>query len=220
MTIVALVEDDDDLRGALAAYLRSRGCQVHEFAHGNDLPLVGFEAVVLDICLPGEDGLSIARRMRERSDAGILILTGIADVSDCIAALELGADDYMIKPCEPRELLARIRAVVRRRQPHSEPGQAPAAVAWTLSERERKVTMPSGRAVTLSTAEFALLRVLFERAGHAVSRDQLSLALKGHPWNPDDRTIDVHISHLRRKLGAESIRTDHGKGYALVLTIP
>jgi DNA-binding response OmpR family regulator len=158
-------------------------------------------AVILDLGLPGDDGIAIARELRRRSDIAMLMLTGRGGVEDRVLGLDSGADDYVIKPFEPDELLARLRSALRRRPPR--PAEGPVRLrigTLDCDPRERVVRSADGREQHLTERELDLLLLLARHAGHAVSREQLSREALGREWNPVDRSLDVHIAHLRGKL--------------------
>ena len=181
-----------------------------------------FDLMVLDIMMPGEDGLSIARRIAAPDAPAIIMLSAMGDDTDRIVGLEVGADDYLAKPCNPRELLARIRSVLRRRH-EPVPAEAAGIIAefadWRLDLVRRELRSPDGVLISLSEGEFGLLRVFVERPQRVLSRDQLLDLARGRDSETYDRAIDVQISRLRRKLDAASqaqealIRTVRNEGY-------
>ena len=198
-----------------------------EFAHdgvrGLDRALGGeHQLVILDIMLPMMSGLDVLRRLRERRHTPVLMLTARGEDIDRIVGLELGADDYLPKPFNPRELVARIRAILRRTDEPAGLNQDSRPIIagdLRLDPRKREVTR-QGLAITLTTVEFELLRVLMRSSGTIVGRDELSRSALGRPWNPLDRAIDMHVSNLRRKLGnslrdSERIKTVRSAGYLL-----
>lgn len=225
MPEILLVDDDPGIRQLVADFLRRHGYGVTVAEDGasmdRELARAGrtFDLLVLDLMMPGEHGLEIARRLAGPDAPAIIILSAMGEASDRIVGLEVGADDYLAKPCNPRELLARIRAVLRRRQ-------VPAADTvshvlqfdgWALDLVAHELTSPDGVLISLSDGEFALLKAFAERPGEILSRDQLlELTQGGQPGL--DRSIDVQISRLRRKLGTAStgqglIRTVRNEGY-------
>jgi two-component system OmpR family response regulator len=224
---IMIVEDDREIRSLLADFLTREGyvpiCAEDGVAMDRALAAQRPDLVVLDLMLPGEDGLSICRRLRARSDLPILMLTAKSDDIDRIVGLELGADDYLPKPFNPRELLARIRAVLRRTI------DRPAVTAATPSRRvtfdkfiadlDARSLAFDGTAIDLTAAEFELLACFLERPKRVLSRDQLLDWTRGRSADPFDRTIDVSISRLRRKLsGADEqaatvIKTVRNGGY-------
>jgi DNA-binding response OmpR family regulator len=180
------------------------------------------DLVILDIGLPGEDGLSLARFIREHHDIPIIIVSGAGEPIDRILGLEIGADDYLVKPFEPRELLARVRSVLRRYRRNGQ--QAPPASATSsigplrLDREGRRLTAEDGSDIELTRMEFDLLLALVDHAGRVLSRDQLLNMTQNREWDPFDRSIDIRIARLRRKLGAhpgcdDLIRTVRGVGY-------
>ena len=205
--VILVVEDDRDIRDLLADFLKREGfaVEVAEDGAGADriLARTAPDLVVLDLMLPGEDGLSICRRLRARGATPILMLTAKNDDIDRIVGLELGADDYLGKPFNPRELLARIRAILRR-------SEASAARAGARRRRSfagfvvdldaRSVERADGTSVPLTSAEFDLLACFVERPRRVLTRDQLLDWTRGRSADPFDRTIDVTVSRLRRKL--------------------
>jgi DNA-binding response OmpR family regulator len=220
---VLLVDDDARLRQLLASYLKDSGMLVTEAADGltalETLRRQTFDAVVLDIMMPGIDGVEVLRRMRQSDTTPVLMLTARGDETDRIVGLEVGADDYVTKPFSPRELLARLRAVLRRTSGSLEFKGSFGAKTDRLQDGDlaldvgaRLVTL-GGNPVELTGLEFDLLWVLVKRAGRVVTREALMEATARGAIN--DRAIDVHVSHLRQKLGAERIRTVRGVGYVL-----
>ncbi len=225
---IFVVDDDATLRNRLAKYLSAQGFEAEAFSGGQELRArLGSKTpdlVVLDLLMPGEDGLSLTRHLRSACDAGILILTGQGDTIDRIVGLEMGADDYLGKPFDLRELLARIRSVLRRRSSaraaENGPGSSDSKefAGWVVDFGRREVKSPDGETVELTGAEFNLLQEFLENPGRALDRDRLLDAVADREWSPFDRSIDLHISHLRRKLGddprrPEKIKTVRGVGY-------
>jgi DNA-binding response OmpR family regulator len=220
-----IVEDEPITRTQLTAVFESDGYRVQAFADGERL-LACFEArepelLLLDISLPGRSGLELAREFRARSDCGIILVTAKQEQIDRIVGLECGADDYVTKPFDPRELLSRARNLVRRvvaQRTHQQRGRTCRFNGWTLDLRARQLTDPRGQPVALSAAEFQLLVTLIEHAGQVLDRNQLMNEIRNRPWYPDDRYIDVLVGQVRRKLGesagsARCIATVHGIGY-------
>jgi DNA-binding response OmpR family regulator len=222
--VVLLVEDDLRLAGLTREYLEGHGVVVEHVADGRravEAALGGrFDAVLLDLMLPGKDGLEICRELRARSDLPILVLTARGEEADRVMGLELGADDYLPKPFSPRELLARIRAVVRRARGRAGPPTAAVRVgALVVDPAGRRVTL-RGKEVLLTAYEFTLLEALARRAGRVLSREQLMELARGSAEEAFDRSIDVHVSRLRQKLGDDPkrprlIKTVRGAGYVL-----
>jgi len=209
-TKILLVEDDPEIRALLADFLGREGFAVATAAGGAEmdrrLARGAADLVVLDVMLPGEDGLSICRRLRTRGDMPILMLTAKGDDVDRIVGLEVGADDYLGKPFNPRELLARIRAVLRRTAARARVARRRKAFAGlTVDLDARAVETSAGERVVLTTAEFDLLACFLERPKRVLSRDQLLDWTRGRGAGPFDRTIDVSVSRLRSKL-APSVR--------------
>lgn len=228
-----VVDDDADIRQLLAEYLRKHGFGVTAAENGTELFAAVAEAVpdliVLDVMMPGEDGLSLCRRLRERWPVPVIFLTALDSVTDRVVGLELGADDYMVKPFEPRELLARIRTVLRRTG-HDQPDTArPADFAmtplpvssplaqplpdnaaephsilhfegWRLDVRSRDLHDPNGVLVNLSDAQYRLLMAFMEQPFQILSRDALLTRLHGREAEPFDRSIDIQVSRLRTRL--------------------
>ncbi len=216
-----LIDDDARLAELLRGYLEPQGVAlVH--ANGGPAGLAalaagGFDAILLDVMMPGMDGLEVLRRLRERHPVPVIMLTARGDEADRVVGLELGADDYVAKPFSPRELLARVRAVVRRSQPAATGERLEAAgVAVDLGSREAWL---EGKPLELTGLELDLLAALVRRAGRVVPRQAL-LSLAGRAdATVGERTVDVHVSRLRKKLGDDDgtrIKTVRGVGYVLV----
>ena len=240
-----VVDDDASVRDMLREYMGSHGFTVSEAESGpqmrevldRELP----DVVLLDVRLPGEDGLSLARFLRERYDVGIIMVTASGDVVDRVVGLEVGADDYVAKPFDPRELLARIKSVLRRMQAKPEPGAAPAAVPpssapaplspivtrqavgrCSIDLDARRLFDQDGGEIPLTAMEFDLLKVFLQNPNRVLSRDQLLLNTRNREWEPFDRSIDIRIGRLRRKIEPEPggepryIRTVRNAGYMFV----
>lgn len=189
-------------------------------ALGTLLAEANVDLIILDVMMPGEDGLSVLRRLQGPGRPGIIILSAMGDDLDRIAGLELGADDYLAKPCNPRELLARVRAVLRRREGPvvASATQARRFGEWTLNLITRKLRHVGGREAPLTDAEFRVLTALLDRPQTVLSRDQLLDVARGEGVEIFDRAIDVTVSRLRRKLGpADPIRTVRNEGYMVTL---
>lgn len=222
---ILVVDDDIPLRQQVQDYLTTNGCDVEGVgdAAGMDAALSrrSFDVVVLDVMMPGEDGLSVCRRLSSASSPAILIMSALGEDVDRIIGLEVGADDYLAKPCNPRELLARVRALHRRRDgtrgPVGKPRSGYRFAGYMLDSNNHRLRDPQGVTVMLTRGEFALLWAFLERPGEVLSRDEL--LDQTHSDDPDtfDRAIDVQISRLRRKLSdsqsQELIRTVRGAGY-------
>lgn len=225
--IVVYIEDDERLGRLTAEYLRSHGVQVVLLARGDgavgETLRVRPDLVLLDLMLPGMSGLEICRRLRERVDVPILMVTARSEEADCVMGLEGGADDYVLKPFSPRQLLARIRAHVRRARGGSGPSTPRVEVGEVVVDAGTMTATLRGTILSLTTHEFALLRALAERAGRVLSREQLLQFVHGAPDEAFERSIDVHISRLRQKLGDDSrsprlLKTVRGVGYVLAAT--
>ncbi len=221
---VLLVEDDARLAALTAEYLRERGVVVSVASDGvrglEEALRHRFDAVLLDLMLPGKDGLEVCREIRARSDVPILVLTARGEEADRVMGLELGADDYLPKPFSPRELLARIRAVVRRARGRAGPADRTVRVGrLALDPGARRATL-GGRELVLTGYEFSLLYALASRAGRVLSREQLIDLAGGSADEAFDRSVDVHVSRLRQKLRDDSrrprlLKTVRGAGYML-----
>jgi len=213
-----LIDDDTELCSLLAEFLKGEGFTVeaaHDGLRGLDLALHGsFALVILDVMLPGLDGFEILRRLRKESRIPVLMLTARAEDVDRIIGLELGADDYLPKPFNPRELVARVRAILRRYEPRTSTGTRMEVNSVALDPATRQVTV-EGKAVELTTFEFDILEQLMRAAGRVLSRDDLMENLYGRKSTPYDRSVDMHISHIRRKLETRGpfIKTIRGVGY-------
>jgi two-component system phosphate regulon response regulator OmpR len=237
---ILVVDDEARIRTMLRRYLEGEGFKVSEAADGGAMRAV-FEAgpvdlVLLDLMMPGEDGLSLARYIRQQAQTPIIMLTGKGELIDRVAGLEAGADDYVAKPFHLREILARIRTVLRR-------VQAPAASAvpaaatmpeptsgilrfqdWCMDLLRRELRKPGGELVTLTSAEFELLRVFAMHPNRVLSRDQLMGLVKGREWETYDRAIDTQIVRLRKKIEVDPghpalIKTVRGAGYVFATAV-
>jgi DNA-binding response OmpR family regulator len=217
---VLLADDDVELSGMLTEYLEREGfsvAAVHDGESAARLAAGGdFQIVVLDVMMPGIDGVEALRRIRHSSRIPVIMLTARGDDVDRIVGLELGADDYVTKPCTPRELAARLRAILRRVQPQADSAAPLTAGALTLWPQKRQVEW-HGKAVELTSTEFNVLEVLMRNAGRVVSKREISEQALGRPLARFDRSIDVHLSSIRQKLGAAAalIHTVRGVGYQL-----
>ncbi|MFC4728438.1 response regulator [Coralloluteibacterium thermophilus] len=229
---IVVVDDDASIRDALCDYLARHGYAVRaaDGAAALDRLLAQAPAdlVVLDWMMPGEDGLSVCRRLAE-ADVAVLMLSALDTPPDRVIGLEVGADDYLAKPFEPRELLARVRALLRRgaqlRRQAAAPAEGYAFAGWTLQIEARALRAPDGAEVTLTAGEFALLRAFVERAGRVLDRERLMALTHGDTAESFDRAVDLAISRLRRKLsqahpGADAlIQTLRGEGYRFAATV-
>lgn len=237
---ILVVDDEARIRTMLRRYLEGEGFKVSEAGDGAALRKA-FEAgpvdlVLLDLMMPGEDGLTLARYIRQRAQTPIIMLTGKGDLIDRVAGLEAGADDYVGKPFHLREILARIRTVMRRVQaptPAAAPAAAPVAEAggdvlhfhgWDMDLLRRELRRPGGEAVPLTSAEFELLRVFATHPNRVLNRDQLMEQIKGREWETYDRAIDTQIVRLRKKVEADPanptlIKTVRGVGYVFATAV-
>jgi two-component system OmpR family response regulator len=229
---ILMVDDDPGIRDVVSDFLTRHGFVVETAGDANEMEQIlskgPVDLVVLDIMLPGEDGLAICRRIAGPDGPAIIMLSAMGEETDRIVGLELGADDYLPKPCSPRELLARIRAVLRRRQePRSAEGPLGAGCAfagWRLDLVRRELRSPQGVVVNLSSGEFSLLRAFVERPQRVLTRDRLLDLARGPDTEAYDRAIDVQISRLRKKLddgsgGQELIRTIRNEGYVFTAKV-
>jgi two-component system OmpR family response regulator len=226
---ILVVDDDPDIRDLVAEFLTRHGYRVDTAADGKAVERAMMrrrpDLVVLDVMLPGEDGLAICRKLSRPDGPAIIMLSAMGEETDRIVGLELGADDYLPKPCNPRELLARIRAVLRRRKEPRGTDEALEAACefagWRLDLVRHELQSPQSVVVNLSSGEFSLLRAFVERPQRVLTRDQLLEFARGPRSDAFDRAIDVQISRLRRKLesggnGQELIRTVRNEGYLFV----
>lgn len=232
---ILVVDDDQRLCDLLKRYLSREGFRVHTVLSGTemrrhieqDMP----DLVLLDLMLPDEDGLSLAQELRTHPELGIIILTGKGETVDKIVGLEVGADDYLSKPFQNRELLARIRSVLRRlsiprdnRQGHDPESSVLRFSGWTLDLATHELVSPGGEKVHLTTNEFRLLSIFVKSSNRVLNRDRIMELLSDREWNPDDRSIDVLVGKLRKKLGTdprdnEFIKTIRGEGYMFAARI-
>jgi two-component system phosphate regulon response regulator OmpR len=229
---VLIVEDDREIREMVAEYLGGQGYEVQQAQSGGDmretierhLP----DVVLLDVRLPGEDGLTLARYLRERYDVGIIMVTGASDVVDRVVGLEVGADDYVTKPFDPRELLARVKSVMRRLGVRTDapsnirPGGERLAVGRCfLDVAAHRLLDVQGQEVPLTSMEYDLLKMFTEHPNKVLTRDQILTFTRNREWEPFDRSIDIRIARLRRKIESnpeepKAIRTVRGAGYMFV----
>jgi two-component system OmpR family response regulator len=232
-----VVDDDPLIRSLLRRYLTTEGYRITEAADGAGVraALAGgpIHAVLLDLVMPGEDGLSLIRQIRQRSNVPIIMLTGKGELIDRVVGLETGADDYITKPFELRELLARIRAMLRRANPPpvpeaeqepAAPGESFSFEGWTLDLVKRELRDRAETSVTLTAGEFDLLRVFASNPNRVLSRDRLIELVKGRDWASFDRAIDTQVGRLRKKIEADPanptlIKTVRGGGYIFAAAV-
>jgi two-component system OmpR family response regulator len=230
---ILIVDDDREIRALVGDYLRRNGYRTSLAADGRQMRKIlddtRIDLIILDLMLPGEDGLSLCRDLRAQSNLPVLMLTARGEPVDRIIGLEMGADDYLTKPFEPRELLARIRSVLRRAQalpPNLAPGSARRYrfAGWTWDTTLHQLVSPQGVVVILSGAEYRLLEVLMTHPNRVLTRDQLMDLTRGKDADPFDRSIDLRVSRLRQKLGDDArapalIKTLRGEGYVFAAEV-
>jgi len=230
---ILIVDDDREISALLAEYLEKNGYRTFTAGDGKAmwkaLDDARIDLIVLDLNLPGDDGLTLCRNLRSRSSIPVIMLTARSEPLDRILGLEMGADDYLPKPFEPRELFARIRSVLRRTQalPPDMQGPAPQQMhfaGWTMDFTARHLINPQGVVVALSGAEFRILKIFLDHANRVLSRDQLLNLTQGRDADPFDRSIDLQISRLRQKLGEDArspqiIKTVRNEGYVLATQV-
>ena len=224
--LIAIVEDDPDVARIIEQVLRDFAFRTVWHRSGGDmlrrLRTMSPDLCIIDLGLPDMDGIEAMQRVRAQSSCGILILTGRAHVSDRVMGLELGADDYMLKPFEPRELVARVRSIVRRRESSEAPARQIAEFSgWRFNLANNRLTSPDGEEHALSTAESELLKVFINNPNRILQREKL---MGTRDLAPTDRAIDVRISRLRRKLEPDAhspafIKTVYGAGYLFLATV-
>jgi len=225
---ILVVDDDREIRELLQTYLQTHGYRVSVAEDGRamwkQLEQARIDLVVLDLMLPGEDGLSLCRKLRSESAIAIIMLTAMGEETDRIIGLEMGADDYLAKPFNPRELLARIRGVLRRVRPGllTEPDDTHTTLLkfghWKLDTTARQLIDQQNQIVSLSSGEYRLLRIFLDKPNRTLSRDYLLDLISGKDALPYDRSIDVQVGRLRKRLGddarePEIIKTVRGAGY-------
>ena len=230
---VLVVDDDAEIRGLLHDYLKKNGYRVSAVADGRAM-WTAFEAahpdiVVLDVMMPGDDGLTLCRDLRARSQVPIIMLTARGEETDRIVGLEMGADDYLPKPFNPRELLARIKSILRRTRTLPENLQPDEVrrllfAGWTLDTATRNLHSPTSIVVALSGTEFRLLRIFLAHPNRVLTRDQLIDLMLSRDATPFDRSIDVQVSRLRHRLNDDAaqpaiIKTIRGQGYVLAAEV-
>ena len=230
---ILIVDDDGEIRSLLSAYLRKSGYRVTAVADGKAmwaaLDTSAPDLIVLDVMLPGDDGLTLCGKLRARSETPIVMLTARGEEIDRIVGLELGADDYLAKPFNPRELLARIKVILRRSRSLSAVSRPDAArtirfANWTLDAATRNLTSGEGLVVALSGAEYKLLRIFLDHPNRVLSRDQLMDLTRSREADAFDRSIDLQVSRLRHRLGDAArepaiIKTVRGEGYVLAVPV-
>jgi two-component system OmpR family response regulator len=232
---ILVVDDDREIRDLLARYLGKHGLRVRGAADGREMRQAlddwSIDLIILDLMLPGEDGLSLCRRLRTESKIPVIMLTAMGEETDRIVGLEMGADDYVAKPFNPRELLARIKAVLRRTE-GGQAGRADAAdppsilvfAGWRLDLQKRELVSPQNVLVPLSAGEYDLLAAFATHPQRVLSRDQLLDLARGREAQPFDRAIDVQVSRLRKKIEADPgspvlIKTVRSGGYLFTSTV-
>ena len=229
---VLIVDDDAEIRETTGEYLQEHGFEIALAADGEQMRAAFSAAVpdvvLLDLNLPGEDGLALTRWLRAHHDVGIIMITGAGEVVDRVVGLEVGADDYLAKPFDPRELRARLKSVLRRTRTGSAANGAAAAAGervrvgrCMLDLATHQLTDDQGAELPITGMEFDLLRVFIEHANRVLTRDQLLTLTRNREWEPFDRSIDIRIARLRRKIEADpakpaAIRTVRGAGYMFV----
>jgi two-component system OmpR family response regulator len=230
---ILIVDDDAEIRGLLREYLQKHGYRVATAANGRELRAAVQttlpDLVVLDLMLPGEDGLELCRDLRTDSNVPIIMLTARGDETDRVVGLEMGADDYLPKPFSPRELLARIKSVLRRARalPENLKREEVSSfrfAGWTLDVVTRNLTSPQGVVVPLGGTEFRLLRIFLDHPNRVLTRDQLIDLMLSRDASPFDRAIDVQVSRLRHRLGEDAkepaiIKTVRGQGYVFAAEV-
>jgi two-component system OmpR family response regulator len=226
---ILVVDDDVEIRSLLGEYLAKNGFRVRAVKDGREmwaaLEQSRTDLIVLDLMLPGDDGLELCRMLRARSDTPVIMLTAKGEETDRIVGLELGADDYLAKPFNPRELLARIKVILRRarslpRNLQPEEIRQIRFAGWLLDVSARHLISPQGVVTSLSGAEYRLLRIFLGHPNRVMNRDQLTELLQGRDSDPFDRSIDVQVSRLRRRLQEDAkeptlIKTVRSEGYVL-----
>ena len=230
---ILIVDDDAEIRTLLGTYLERNGLKATAVGDGKAmwraLDAAQVDLVVLDLMLPGDDGLTLCRKLRATSELPVIMLTARGDETDRIVGLEMGADDYMPKPFSARELLARIKAVLKRARslpPNLRPDDSRqlSFAGWTLDTVQRHLVSPEGVVASLSGAEYRLLRIFLSHPNRVLNRDQLVDLTQGREADPLDRSIDVQVSRLRHRLGDDPkdprlIKTVRGEGYVLAVPV-
>lgn len=230
---ILIVDDDQDIRRLLVDYLARNGFEAVAARDGREmwreLDRHAVDLIVLDLMLPDTDGLTLCRDLRARSNIPVLMLTARGEETDRIIGIEMGADDYLVKPFNPRELEARIKMILRRARAlppnlHPEPSRCLRFAGWCLDTATRVLLAPDGVVTPLSGGEFRLLRILLDHPNRVLNRDQLTEMIHGREAEAYDRAIDVQISRLRQRLRDDSrepllIKTVRGEGYVLASTV-
>ena len=233
MDHILIVDDDADIRDLLSEYLEKQGFRVSTAADGRSMRMaLGRSApdlIVLDLMLPGDDGLTLCREVRSKSDVPIIMLTAKTEEIDRVVGLEMGADDYVAKPFSPRELLARIKSILRRSRAlpvnlRPDEARAIAFAGWRLEIPTRILISPQSVAVPLSGTDFRLLRIFLDHPNRVLSRDQLMDMTQAKDAGPFDRSIDLQVSRLRKRLNDNPkepalIKTSRGEGYVLAAEV-
>lgn len=233
MDHILIVDDDRDIRDLLSEYLQKQGYRVSVAADGRAMRTVmsrsAPDLIVLDLMLPGEDGLVLCREIRAQSDLPIIMLTARGEEVDRIVGLEMGADDYLAKPFSPRELLARIKGILRRSRAlpsNLKPDQAKVFhfAGWTLEVATRNLVSPQGVTISLSGTDYKLLRIFLDHPNRVLNREQLIDLTQSRDAGPFDRSIDLQVSRLRRRLDDNPkdpaiIKTARGEGYVLAAEV-
>ena len=228
---IHIVDDDQRLCRLLGRYLENGGYEVTSNTSGDDISQriqdSSISLLLLDVMLPGKDGLTLAREVRELSDIPIIFLTAKADISDKVSGLEIGADDYITKPFEEKELLARIHSVIRRAKLdtyHQTDKSLAKFAGWKLNLINQTLTSPDGELIDITNSEYKLLSTLVRRPNVAISRDEILQMISGREWSPLDRSADMAIAKLRKKIEQNPkkpalIRTVRNKGYQLTVAV-
>lgn len=230
---ILVVDDDAEIRGLLGEYLRKNGYQASIAADGKAmwaaLSRGKIDLVVLDIMLPGDDGLTLCRKLRVESEMPVIMLTARGEETDRIVGLEMGADDYLAKPFSPRELVARIKSVLRRyrslpRNLRADDARIITFAGWRLDTVARHLLSPEGVVTPLGGVEYQLLRIFLSHPNQVLTRDQLMVLSKGREADPLDRSIDIRVSRLRHRLRDDPaepriIKTVRGEGYVLAVRV-
>jgi len=230
---ILVVDDDAEIRSLLGDYLRKNGYRATAVSDGKamwtTLARGKVDLVVLDLMLPGDDGLTLCRKLRSESETPVIMLTARGEETDRIVGLEMGADDYLAKPFSPRELLARIKSVLRRyrslpRNLRADDAREIAFAGWRLDLVARHLVSAQGVVTSLSGSEYQLLRVFLSHPNHVLTRDQLMVLSKGREADPLERSVDIQVSRLRHRLNDDPsdpriIKTVRGEGYVLAAPV-